>query len=417
MEPNMGKKEDAVVKIILKRIEDFLGDENYRFERQYARSTKQKTYRFDGYLKSHRDVSIAIIEIELDLQNTLSFEFASQKCIEYLTTFYIPFVILTDGDSFFLFDREHLTPHEYDLKIIKDIFDDYSSPSSIQKRGILQYLEELFPQKHLTSNDIQDVDRNIFLPESLETDIKNSILNKEPLPKIVCRYVSLETAFNIISSQAIRMNSIVGMNDSSETNFVGKLFYGQEYLDRIPEESEKINDIFILSCSSIDKEDDLTQWRLYADDAKGVCLIFEVNKPQYRYDVKKVIYIDPQQEKDSFFNKIKDFVSKNSIVFKNFHTWCHFIKSKDYEIESEVRVLYENIKIKKQNWFLAKPINVLSSYIDVELNDDFPLKLKKIILGPKCPEKETNREQLRVLLNRKGFDEVKVDFSKIDNYR
>ena len=93
------------------------------------------------------------------------------------------------------------------------------------------------------------------------------------------------------------------------------------------------------------------------------------------------------------------------------------IKPKDYKIEAEVRVLYENKKIKKPHWFLAKPINVLSSYIDVELNDDFPLKLKEIILGPKCPEKETNRDQLNVLLKRMDFENVKVDFSKIDNYR
>ncbi|MBR6125800.1 hypothetical protein IKQ19_19775, partial [Candidatus Saccharibacteria bacterium] len=146
-------------------------------------------------------------------------------------------------------------------------------------------------------------------------------------------------------------------------------------------------------------------------------LIFEVNKPQYRYDVRKITYIDPEQENDSFFGKIKELVSKNNIIFKNFHTWCHFLKPKDYEIEAEVRVLYENKKIKKPHWFLAKPINVLSSYIDVELNDDFPLKLKEIILGPKCPEKETNRDQLNVLLKRMGFNDVKVDFSRIDNYR
>ena len=53
----------------------------------------------------------------------------------------------------------------------------------------------------------------------------------------------------------------------------------------------------------------------------------------------------------------------------------------------------------------------------MELNDDFPLKLQEIILGPKCPEKEINRNQLYVLLKRNGFEGVNVDFSNIDNYR
>ena len=316
-----------------------------------------------------------------------------------------------------MFDEENLTPHEHNLKDIKKIFDVYISPSNTQIRIVLNYLKEAFPQENLADESINEDGRSISLPEHLESNIKDLILSDESLPTNICRYVSLETVFNIISNKTIRMNCIVGMNDSSEVNFVGKTFYGPEYLNRIPDEKEKINDIYILSCSSIEMKDDLTQWRLYADDAKGVCLIFEVNKPQYRYDVRKITYIDPEQENDSFFGKIKELVSKNNIIFKNFHTWCHFLKPKDYEIEAEVRVLYENKKIKKPHWFLAKPINVLSSYIDVELNDDFPLKLKEIILGPKCPEKETNRDQLNVLLKRMGFNDVKVDFSRIDNYR
>ncbi len=402
---------------ILNKIQACFDSTEYWLHRDYPRSIKQRTYRFDGYLTTRRDLSIAIVEIKSNLQNKSYFESAKNQCIDYILTFHIPFVILADENTFYLFDEENFTPHEHNLKDIKKIFDVYISPSNTQIRVVLNYLKETFPQENLADESINEDGRSISLPEHLESNIKNLILSDEPLPTNICRYVSLETVFNIISNKTIRMNCIVGMNDSSEINFVGKTFYGPEYLNRIPDEKERINDIYILSCSSIEMKDDLTQWRLYADDAKGVCLVFEVNKPQYRYDVRKITYIDPEQENDSFFGKIKELVSKNNIVFKNFHTWCHFLKPKDYKIEAEVRVLYENKKIKKPHWFLAKPINVLSSYIDVELNDDFPLKLKEIILGPKCPEKETNRDQLNVLLKRMGFDNVKVDFSRIDNYR
>ena len=403
--------------IILNKIQACFDSTEYWLHRDYPRSAKQRTYRFDGYLTTHRGPSIAIVEIKSNLQDKSYFGSVKNQCIDYILTFHIPFVILADENTFYLFDEENFTPHEYNLESIKKIFDEYISPSSVQIRNVLNYLKETFPQEHLADESINEDGRSISLPEHLESNIKDLILSDEPLPTNICRYVSLETAFNIISNKTIRMNCIVGMNDSSEVNFVGKTFYGPEYLNRIPDEKDKINDIYILSCSSIEMKDDLTQWRLYADDAKGVCLIFEVNKPQYRYDVRKITYIDPEKENDSFFSRIKELVAKNNIIFKNFHTWCHFLKPKDYKIEAEVRVLYENKKIKKPHWFLAKPINVLSSYIDVELNDDFPLKLKEIILGPKCPEKETNRDQLNVLLKRMDFENVKVDFSKIDNYR
>ena len=401
---------------ILQRIEDGLGKNDYWLYRDYARSTKQNTYRFDGYLTALGGSPLAIIEIKKNLDDKFLFELAKNQCINYLTTFHVPYAIFADEKNFYLIDEESLSVKKTDLLQVKKIFEDYTSPSSTQIRDALRYLKDFFPQEK-TGNPNTDNEDQFYLSKQLESDIKELILNNGPLPQKVCRYVSLETAFRIISNRSIRMNCIVGMNDASEVNFVGNSFYGQKYLDYIPEEKEKINDIYILSCSSIEKKDDLTQWRLYADDATGVCLVFDVNKPQYRYDVRKVTYIDPQKEKDSFFGRIQELVSKNNIVFRNFHTWCHFLKPIDYEIESEVRVLYDNQNIKQPHWFLAKPINVLSSYIDVELNDDFPLKLQEVILGPKCPEKEINRNQLYVLLKRKGFEGIHVDFSKIDNYR
>jgi hypothetical protein len=49
-----------------------------------------------------------------------------------------------------------------------------------------------------------------------------------------------------------------------------------------------------------------------------------------------------------------------------------------------------------------------------------PLKLKKIVLGSKCPEKEVNRVQIKQMLTeRVKFSSlnVEVGISEIDNYR
>lgn len=414
---------------VIKKFEKALQNKTYKIYREYPLSTSQRIFRADAFIKTISGRPLALIEIKRDLNNKNSFINGRHQCLDIILQFQIPFAILTDESNFFLISNEQLAPQKIEFQDIINRLDEYVSPSGKKNSSILTNLKEILPKGKYTEKDIIGKEDGITLSERLETDIKNIILTNEDIPQRVYRYVSLETAFNIIMNKTIRMNGIVGMNDSSEINFVGEHFYGKNYLDTIPDEKEKINDIFILSCSTNDKGDDLTQWRLYADDAKGVCLGFDVKKPQYRYDVRKVVYIDSEQKdnvtkkiskknkENEIFWKIKDLVARNNIFFKNFHTWSHFIKPSDYKVESEVRVLYENKKIKKQNWFLSKPLNILSSYIDVELNDDFPLTLKLIRLGPKCPERNINQIQLRVMLDRSGFKNVDVIPSDIDNYR
>lgn len=66
---------------------------------------------------------------------------------------------------------------------------------------------------------------------------------------------------------------------------------------------------------------------------------------------------------------------------------------------------------------IAYPINVITPYRDFKLDNNFPLQLKEIILGPKCPEKKINKYQIETLLKNIGKENVVVSISDINNYR
>jgi hypothetical protein len=102
------------------------------------------------------------------------------------------------------------------------------------------------------------------------------------------------------------------------------------------------------------------------------------------------------------------------------HEWAHFIKSDEYSDEKEIRLVYcRSSEQEETGWVLAQPFNILNPYMELDF-DDIPLKLEKIILGPKCPDSKINRFQIDYLLEKKGFNKngkIDVEESKITSYR
>ena len=240
--------------------------------------------------------------------------------------------------------------------------------------------------------------------------------------KIVCRYVSLETAFNIIKNKSLKLNSVVGMNDSTEVDFVESMLY--DGMKKLVGLQNQARNVYIMSCSSEKVIDDLTHWRLYGSDAEGVCLVFNVKKvKKCQFKFGKISYLD-RNKPPEFIEKINNFfgevLEETKIPFapRNFHCWAHFYKPWEYNIEKEIRLIYIDDKALKKEWFLSKPYNIVNSSVEVDLSDEnLPLKLCKVILGPKCPERDVNLKQIEVFLSASGLDDVDVDVSTIDSYR
>lgn len=220
-------------------------------------------------------------------------------------------------------------------------------------------------------------------------DLKEAV--EKPIPFEtwhVAKYTSLDTALMMLNSGKMRMMSVTAMNDKLE---IGHL-YGElrnedsAYL----ENKTKINHArqrYITSFT--DKIDDLTMWRLYGDNGKGVCLVFsEPNKCSYYLPVdysgeNSKIYLKSREICEELLNKhgIK-------FTFKSLEsTWQYFLKREGFSNEQEMR--YLKIDKSKPDGYMLASNGVISSYKDFPLTLDkdnpeseFPASLQGIILGP-----------------------------------
>lgn len=283
--------------------------------------------------------------------------------------------------------------------------------------------------------------------DSFENRFFQSLL-PEYTDKTIFRYTTVSSVESMLRYNTFRMNGIVGMNDTTEIDYVDFLvFNGRRPLDEwLPHEVEEVNKVFVTSCSSIEKEDDLTLWRLYGDDSKGISLKLSVEHTNIKNNmiVAKVSY----GKKDRSHPQI-DLIKKLAVEFKQvrsarfefktYHIWKHFFKPYQYEVEQEVRLLYilnEESKPKNYDWVVTYGDRIFNPFVDFNLNSpDFPLKLQEIILGPNTPSKNVNKAQLEEYirqLNLKNssdkegrvldkseysISDLFVKISSIDNYR
>jgi hypothetical protein len=252
----------------------------------------------------------------------------------------------------------------------------------------------------------------------------------EPVPEEnVCRYTSFETMYQMLNNKSYRMGSDIAMNDRGEIDYVDKyigLFY-KPLQSLSLSEMQLLNNSYISSCTISEKQDDLTMYRLYAEDSKGVCLCFNVKNiaPSKHMLLKKISYAKAKGNHPEL-EFIKKIVTRiNSVYHLRFRflyldIWKHFFKPHDYEIEKEVRLLYlDNLSpTPHKGWVITNPDKILSKYVLFSLNaPDFPLSLTKIILGPNFPESLLNKRQLEVFLNEQNLQLVKVENSRIESYR
>ena len=249
---------------------------------------------------------------------------------------------------------------------------------------------------------------------------------KQPKDKIICRYSSLDSLFCTLKYKTFRMNGLPGMNDKEEGLFAWKIINNEE---TVPNEENKrrkraINDAFIVSLSEGIQKDKLTLWRLYGDDAKGVCCVYSIkDEVKDRFFLHKVNYIDSPIE-DKLLNQFKLYSDKQTeLNYADLSPAIFFYKPKAYEVENEVRLLVDNKKTTayktdpfKREWCLTNSNHIPNPYIDIPL-DVFPLKLEKIFLGPNMNDVDTIQAQLEEMLSQQGMDGVEVELSKIKSYR
>ena len=414
---------------------------------------------------------LAVVEVKAIFQSKNLLARATDILRSALSITNARFGIATDNETFYFYDR-----NEKELDFFQLSFDDIikrlinPEKVKIQKKDREDVLNIIIQaaNQHLQDNTefltfiksksflsrIQfDQNSNTYFFSDDDggiTSFENQFFNKmfgEFKDTQICRYTGLKTIFDMLSYLSFRMSGLVGMNDKSEVNYV------ESYLNRdngtisidkplIKEHHNTIiavNNRYITSCSKIERKDDLTLWRLYSDDAKGVCLVFDVKKSNLNKHVllQKVKYADEHgnHKELDFLKQIKVEVERLTgfkFEFRKLGYWKHFFKAHDYLIEEEVRLLIidnDTLDKLKTDWVMTYTHSIINPVIDFSLNSkSFPIHLRTILLGPKCPEQETNYVQIGEMIRRKkkeikekthdsNLNNLKVELSEIKHYR
>lgn len=456
---------DSIIeKIVFKRFKESLAETDITIKPQDKWETGLLKRRFDLVL--YKGINpIAVIEVKGNLQNKNFLAIGTDQVRSALSITNARFGVVTDGNSFYFYDRNEkerdfaLTPfdelikaiknpvkikiHKKDKETVREIITSAAKEHLSNNKEFLQFIKS----KSLVSkiNFDEETSCYYFLEngEGVST-FENQFFNKmlgEFNDTEICRYTSLRTIFDMLNFLSFRMSGLVGMNDRSEVNYVETYLNGVErpIIKEDPNHIIDINQRYITSCTRASKKDDLTLWRLYSEDAKGVCLTFDIKRENLNSHVliQKVKYADRngKHKELDFLKNIKDEVELKTgfkFEFRKIGYWKHFFKPFDYAVEEEVRLLIiDNNKIAKikSDWIMTYTHSIINPFMDFELNSkSFPVFLKEIILGPKCPEQETNLVQIREMIRRKKIEVTKlksdsdlnhlsVELSKIKHYR
>ena len=306
-----------------------------------------------------------------------------------------------------------------------------------KKKQLITYINNL---KKSDLEQIPNDDTHYALKKDKERELYHLLLGKYYKQQgSIVKFSSARSIYNMLDGSTMNMCSLVCMNDPSELDYADN--YGEEIEETQGEAETKIKinkaqNIFIISCCREEVEQDLTMWRLYADDTQGVCIRFDVDENKLN---KNGFYIAPvsyAQDVNFHFElevikKIREKLRTDwQIELREWEVWKHFFKKKLYSIEKEIRLLYfpaEDVfsACVNNKWFKD---DRTSTYTEMKLFDisnqysHFPLSVSKVILGVKFPNKKVNTVLLNYRFNesnivRSNYNEEVVTSSNIEDYQ
>lgn len=415
---------------------------------------------------------VAVVEIKSDIQRLGQLRNGSQMLDNYSKSLGIALKILTDGkivlsylnkedlrqkcdnrqfsdfDKFFsTFNKvkgTEIKEGEVDYDVIQDFLqfmkEDLNVNSEIRQNDFIEYIKGLSVGE-IKANLISTSNGRFYFKSDFENELFKKLLGKYTKNEL-CRYTSISTIFRILSTKKASVCSIICMNDKSECYYVDQYLNNQNNqlnLSVLPiSEVEDMNDYLIMSCSDIDKFDKLTMWRMYGNDAKGVCIKYNIGDlTKYKDFTLAPVSYALDNGKHPELEYIKNLHQANFggkiFLFRNLGLWKHFFKPYDYIDEQEVRLLYHcpiTERVKRYKWITTGD-GIICPVIEFNiaekdnngnaLTNDFPLTIDSIMLGPKSSEKYTNKPQLEIFSNSQNIYHIgkKVDtaISNIENYR
>lgn len=281
-------------------------------------------------------------------------------------------------------------------------------------------------------------EKECSLTKAQEKQFMKCLLGTVPSGESLFRYTSNESFQRILNEKRHSMSSLAIMNDTTEIDYAAS-YLKKQGIDEEQQIAAK-DSVYTYITSLSQLKDDLTMWRLYGNDTKGVSIEYII--PEHLAEdflLARVSYAD-KNGNDPKLNFIKDLmqskIGERMFRLNYWSLWQHFFKPYDYAIEKEVRLLF----------FGDDLLNALSKDFDLKwqaigngiitpfanfLLKKYPLKIKGLLLGKNFPQLRTNQLTLNAYLQeiRTGFDDKYKDFegfftpdfhvetSNIDNYR
>ena len=240
----------------------------------------------------------------------------------------------------------------------------FPEDADLKKKKICELIHTIYGFEIQITDILYDPASKCFvLKEEVEQNMLKDIKPERAVePDEIAKYTTLDTLVAVLQSGKMRMNSIVSMNDKTEIGFLEE--YIRNYKEDFDEECDKYlfaDKEFITSFTT--RIDDLDMWRLYGDNARGVCMVFErINKDSD--ELFNISYIAEKSDVLEKIAKLQDALKDNSIRFRMnlLKKYQHFLKLSDYSSESECRLMVNSKKT--DGWFINRDNGILTPYIE-----------------------------------------------------
>lgn len=316
-----------------------------------------------------------------------------------------------NGDNYYSID-EFLKVHPRNNAESPTLFDAMDQCLPVPKEGEMFIISECV-KRHIKQNhsiSFDTFEKKYIVEMDLDSffDVKRENLGETIQ---LYKYTSLETYRNMLNNGMFRMNSIVSMNDLSESAWTDYLL-NDDYFNSDDFYKSIVHNRNTLVCSFTAKGDDADMWRLYGCGGSGVCLEFLVPTKE----VTKVLYISENNEQMKLLRQVRcELAEKNiQVDFQGLKQMKYFIKSSSYSIEGEYRYIFT---CGEEHLNIAQYGNLLSPYKEFKYDKDskkfgeLPFKLRSVTLGSKIAENKTDMPLL-VAETDVRFPEIGICLSK-----
>lgn len=269
-----------------------------------------------------------------------------------------------------------------------------------------------------------------------------------------CHYTNLSGLIGILESREIWLSDYRLLNDTKEVSYgrelavkvISEIALSEQdaefslFLQSIVSEISKPSNEQYYICSMSLAIDELVQWRAYAKDCDGVCIVFNGNKGLWNKSnshptnirQRRIVYKEHEQ-----IETLKEFIDIYRSKFNEFKSFIHpfkrdlawlieqqFIrfKHRQYESEQEIRLTIENLP---KTLKMGSPMHRISNglivpYITTSYISDAPeittqnIPIKEIIVSSLA--KQETITSIKIYLENKGLNDIEVKKSTV-NFR